>query len=294
MADRVPLTFIRCKVLRYLTLLLCGWLAACTPFDNIRGAPALDKDLAAPITAMSFNIRLALGQDDPDGKISKMPWGRKLPEVIAAIRASEADIVALQEVAGVSQIRSIAEALNMNFAFEWHETGSTSKPWWGVGILSVYPILDARGVQISSGRGNTRSIVIAKISTHQGRISVFSIHKDKDLKDGLSVANVLAEANREADPVLLIGDFNIRPEDKRLAGVLKKFTDTATAVSSAAAAKAIARGTFYPSKKRIDYIFAEARAFEVVDAGLVDESHWLASDHIGYIARLNLKHRANK
>lgn len=292
--DRIQEIFSRRRASRLFTLLIFGWLAACTPFENIRSSSAPNKALAAPITAMSFNIRLGIGQEDPNGKISKMPWGRNLPAVVAAIRASGADIVALQEVAGIAQIRSIAKALNMNFAFEWHQTGSASAPWWGVGILSTYPILGARGVQISSGPGNTRSIVIASIGTHQGRISVFSIHKDKDLKDGQSVRNILAAASSEADPILLIGDFNIRPEDKRLADVLKKFTDTATAVSSAAAARAIERGTFYPSRKRIDYIFAETRAFEVVHAGLVDESHWLASDHIGYVARLNLRHRANK
>ena len=44
-----------------------------------------------------------------------MPWGRNLDAVIAAIRAGNADIIGLQEVAGVPKARKIADALNMNF-----------------------------------------------------------------------------------------------------------------------------------------------------------------------------------
>jgi len=270
--------------------IFCAWLGGCVTQENIRYGPLpMARDLSTPITVMTFNIRLGLGQEEPDGVIYKMNWGRNLPAVIDAIRASDADIVALQEVAGVTQIRSIAEALNMNYAFAWHQTASSRKRWWGVGILSRFPITRSRSAEISWGRGNSRSILIASIATHQGTVSVFSIHKDKDLRDGASIRNILAEARAETNPVLLAGDFNVRPGDKRLNELKKTFVDTAPAAKSRPAQKAIERGTFFPSRKRIDYVFAQAVDFDVIGASLIADEHWHASDHIAYIAKLRIK-----
>jgi len=269
--------------------IFCTWLGGCVTQENIRSGPATVHDVNAPISVMAFNIRLGLGQEEPDGVIYKMKWGRNLSAVIDAIRASGTDIVALQEVAGVSQMETMAKALDMNYAFAWHQTGSSRAPWWGVGILSRFPITRSRSAEISWGRGNSRSVLIASIATHQGDISVFSIHKDKDLRDGASIRNILAEARAETNPVLLAGDFNVRPGDKRLNELLTTFVDTAPAAKSRPAQKAIERGTFIPSRKRIDYVFAQAEDFDVIDASLIADAHWHASDHIAYIAKLRIR-----
>lgn len=242
------------------------------------------------LTVMSFNIRLGLGQEDPKGDIYRMPWGRNLDDVISAIRAGNADIVGLQEVAGVPQARKIADALNMNYAFEWHQTGSSRLPWWGVAILSPHPIISSRGAQISTGRGNTRHIVIASIATPIGPVTAVSIHKDKDLTDGLSFKNVLREIEDERTPVLLIGDLNVKPDDPRLAPFLKNFSDTARSAPTKGARAAEARGTFVRSKqRRIDYVFSKTSRFQVLDAYLLAEEYQSASDHIAYVAKVKLK-----
>lgn len=276
------------KYLVYPVFLLVLFISACQTTSKANFPPPVSKDYN--LTVMSFNIRLGLGQEDPKGKIYHMPWGRNLDSVIAAIRAGNADIVGLQEVAGVPQARKIAEALNMNFVFEWHQTGSSLLPWWGVAILSPHPITSSRGAQISTGRGNTRHIVVANIASPIGPVTALSIHKDKDLKDGLSFKNILKEIEDEKVPVLLIGDLNVKPNDPRLAPFHKNFTDTARAAPTKSAREAEARGTFFRSKqRRIDYIFAETSRFQVLDAFLIAKEYQSASDHIAYIAKLKLK-----
>ena len=237
---------------------------------------------------MSFNIRLGLGIEDPSGKIYQMSWGRELGGVINAIRSMDPDIVGLQEVAGVNQIRKLAQAVNMNYAFEWHQTGSSRKPWWGVGILSKYEIRSSRGVQISSGRGNTKHVVIATVDAGGQDITFVSVHKDKDLFDGNSITRILNEVVGRTEPIVLIGDFNITPQDSRLDVIRERYVDTATAVDTERAKEAVKRGTFYWSGRRIDYVFADKASFEVLDSGLVLKKHWKASDHIAYSTKLIL------
>ena len=218
-----------------------------------------------------------------------MPWGRNLDAVIAAIRAGNADIIGLQEVAGVPKARKIADALNMNFVFEWRQTSSSRLPWWGVAILSPHPIISSRGAQISTGRGNTRHIILANITSPNGQVTEVNIHKDKDLKDGLSFENILKEIEAEKDSVLLIGNLNVKPNDPRLASFLKEFTDTAKAAPTKTAREAEARGTFVRSKqRRIDYVFSETSKFHVLDAFLLTKEYQSASDHIAYVIKVKL------
>ena len=271
-------------------IILTATLTGCGSYENIKTPQPVPASLqAAPFSVMTFNIRLGLGQEDPEGKIHLMPWGRIRTAANEAIRAESPDIVGPQEVAGITQLQTIAHALDMNYAFEWHQTSSSRLPWWGVGILSKFPITASRGAEISTGPGNTRSILITTIDSGAGAIAADSVHKDKDLKDGVSVLKILDETAIEQKPVLLIGDFNITPNDPRLAPVMAKYIDTAMAVKNEKAKEVLKRGTFYPAKKRIDYVFAEKQYFTVLDAYLGAKEHRTASDHIAYITRLTLK-----
>ncbi len=94
-------------------ILLILLISACQTIDKTRSDLPASKDQS--LTIMSYNIRLGLGQEDNKGDIYRMPWGRNLDAVIAAIRAGNADIIGLQEVAGAPKARKIADALNMNF-----------------------------------------------------------------------------------------------------------------------------------------------------------------------------------
>ena len=271
--------------------LICSLIAlvGCQTTENLRTAqppPHISAD--HPLTVLSFNIRLGIGPKD-FGDIYRMNWGQNLDEVIAAIRSVNPDVVGLQEVAGIDQIRKLANALNMNYAFEWHETGSNRAPWWGVGILSKYKIRHTRGVQISSGRGNTKHIVIAIVDAGGQDLMFVSIHKDKDLVDGTSMTNIMANVENVKMPVVLIGDLNVTPSDPRLERIKERFFDTATVENSESAKRARVQGTFHANGRRIDYIFAQKEFFNVIDAGLVPREHRRASDHYAYFAKLTMK-----
>ena len=273
------------------SLICCSMaLAGCQTTENLRAAHT-PPDISAenPLTVMSFNIRLGIGPEG-HGDIYRMNWGQNLDAVIAAIRSVNPDVVGLQEVAGIEQIRKLATALDMNFTFEYHDTGSNRAPWWGVGILSKYKIRDTRGVQISSGRGNTKHMVTAIVDAGRQHLMFVSIHKDKDLVDGTSITNILANVGNAKMPVVLIGDLNITPNDPRLEKIKERFIDSATVGNSENAKQARSLGTFL-SGRRIDYVFAQKSNFNVIDAGLVPREHRGASDHFAYFAKLTLKPR---
>jgi len=238
---------------------------------------------------MAFNIRLGLGVENPKGKIYRMKWGRALDGVIDAIRSANPDIVALQEVAGKAQMEKLARALKMYGVFEYHRTSDGRSPWWGVAVLSKYPIRGQRGVQISYGIGNNKNILIADVETPQGPIAAVSIHKDKDIKNGRPLKIAMKALQSVPNPVLLMGDLNIKPVDPRMKLVTNRFDDSLNSVRTAAANYAKKRGTWRATRSRIDYVMTQRNRFEVIDAGVVDANHHDASDHLGVVARVRVK-----
>lgn len=278
----------KCSRICALAAVLALAVAACSATtSNLRDYSRRPLPGSVPeIKVLTYNIRLAAGTDSYAADVYRLPWGKNLSGVIAAIEAVDADVIALQEVAGSSQARKIAAALNMNFTYVGHQTGSTRPSWWGVAVLSKFPIRESRGTPISFGAGDSKSIVIATLELADRPCTVVSIHKDKDLFDGSSVRNILAAIAGANSPVLLAGDFNIQPGDARLELLAPRFVDTARAAATPGARDAILRGTGFG---RIDYVFAEAAHFKVLDAGLMREPHDRASDHVGYWARLALK-----
>ncbi|MEE8333765.1 MAG: endonuclease/exonuclease/phosphatase family protein [Alphaproteobacteria bacterium] len=245
---------------------------------------------AQSFTVMSFNIRVGHGADDPGVGPYKLDWGRNLKAIAAAIRSVDPEIVGLQEVAGNGQVKRLARMLGMNHAYVPHPGGAARSEWWGVAILSKFPILEYRRHTISRGPGDAKSIVVAVLDTGIKRLAFVSIHKDKDLKDGSSVVNVLDAVKDIRMPVLIAGDFNIRSHDMRLNPLKRRFTDSMEGVDSAGAVIVRQAGTITSPRthrpRRIDYIFADRKYFTVKDVGLVPQRHWSASDHRGYFAKL--------
>jgi len=278
----------------YAYLLLIIVLSGCTQVHNIR-LPEKNSGQPRPFTIMTYNIRVGAGLR----KYGRSPYLLKdelqpdLLPIIAAIRSVDPDIVGLQEVLGENQAANIAETLNMNYAYVPHGLEKYGV-WWGVAVLSKFPILHASRQEISSGRGNTRENCIAQIDIFGHKWMVVVIHKDKDQRDGAALYRTMELINKRGDPVVLLGDFNIRPGDKRWSIIRPRLQDTVYQAATSHARYAETRGT-YPGKhgehwgKRIDYILVDKGRFDVLDAGLVDEEYWSASDHIGYYAVVRLK-----
>jgi len=243
------------------------------------------------LTVMSYNIRVGYGGKDPgvDPYILSM---RKetLSPIVAAIQSIDPDIIGLQEVRGLGQARRLAEELNMNYAYVGHGTGSSRPSWWGVAILSKFPILKAKGIQISSGRGNTKSALISTVDINGQPTFFFSIHRDKDLKSGSSLKAIMSAVDKIGDPIVLIGDLNMHSYDQRLELLKRRFIDTALAIDTQCAKNARNTGTFL-GLGRIDYVLVDPQYFKVQDAGIISREHWNASDHLAYYSRIIPKFR---
>ena len=239
---------------------------------------------------MSYNIRVGYGGKDHGVDPYTLSMRKEnLPPIVAAIQSIDPDLVGLQEVRGSGQARRLAKALDLNYASTRHATGSSRPSWWGVAILSKHPILKAKGIQISSGRGNTKSALICTVDIGGKPATFFSIHKDKDLKDGSSFKAIMRAVDKIENPIVLIGDLNMYPYDRRLELLQPRFIDTAMAVDTESAKNARNTGTFF-GLGRIDYVLVDSRYFEVQDSGIISREHWNASDHLAYYARIIPKH----
>lgn len=251
-----------------------------------KSPPAFVYDGQQALIVLSFNIRVGYGVED---------WGtspyelkdhdKDLEPVVEAIRSCEADIAGLQEVLGNDQALKLAKRLNMNVAYAEHPTFSPGGPWWGVAVLSRYPIVQSERFTISSGAGNSKSALLCTIDVG-GRYHYFvSIHKDKDLKDGGSFKRIMRKAKAVKGPMVLIGDLNMTPYDSRLNLLRPRFVDCAEKIVSATAQEARRVGTFY-GIGRIDYIMVDPAYFTVVDVGLAERRYRKASDHLAFWAKI--------
>lgn len=276
-------------------LLAAAWiLVSCMSATNIR---PLDANLLTPrpITIMSYNIRIGAGYT----QFGRSPYRLKdeitldLAPVAAAISSVDPDIVGLQEVLGESQAAELGQALNMNYAYVPHGLDKYGA-WWGVAILSKFPIQDITRHEISYGRGNTKAIILADIPVFGHKLVCISIHKDRDLKDGSSFEKTMQRINTINAPVVLIGDLNMWPSDDRHSYLSGRLQDSAVLAQTPSAKFARERGT-YPGEdhnswgKRIDYVLLDKDRFEVLDAGLIAKQHWDASDHLGYYTIVKIK-----
>jgi endonuclease/exonuclease/phosphatase family metal-dependent hydrolase len=249
-----------------------------------------------PLTVMTFNIRLGLGPENPNRDVQRMSdqWGRNLEDVINAIRSENADIIGVQEVAGPDQLREMAQALDMHHVYVKHDTVDNRPSWWGVGILSKYPITSTAKRAMS----DTRNFIIATIDVGSKKIAVATIHRNHLEFSADFLPILLGELSQVSLPTLLMGDFNIRPnarmqknrQKRELQPVLEKFLDTAVAAQTQSAQRARVIGTGH-NGHRIDYVFAQKGQFNVLDAGLVDQAHRKASNHIAYYAIVTLRNQ---
>jgi endonuclease/exonuclease/phosphatase family metal-dependent hydrolase len=127
----------------------------------------------------------------------------------------EADIIALQEVFAVcdshqGQVETLASELGMNAAFGCtrHRRG---RPY-GNAILTRWPILGSRDMDISWFRRERRGCVRADLKTPRGTLHVFNIHMGTNYFERRHQVKSFLSAKHLHDdlcgPRVLVGDFN--------------------------------------------------------------------------------------
>lgn len=227
-----------------------------------------------------------------------------LNRIAEVIRASGAEIVALQEVDVhwaersnfVDEAQSLATSLGMQFRFApiYHFPGSDStKPprEYGVALLSRYTIdrwVNHELTRLSTQQQNAPPALMpgfleATIDVGGIPIRVFSTHLDYRSDPRVrqqQVAETLRYIDESSMPTILCGDLNAPPDAVELQPLRARLTDAWPASAGP--------GFTYPSNapvRRIDYVLTTPH-FLVRDAKVIET---IASDHRPVVVHLELK-----
>lgn len=232
-----------------------------------------------PLRVMTFNIRAGNGD---------------LAAIAREIRASGADIVALQEVdvhwsdrsGFADEASSLKEELHMDVRFAriyqlapLHAGDPTRE--FGVALLSRFPIRSFENLPLTrlSTQDTTApaapapGFLSATIDVRGAEVRVFNTHLDYRADPRVraqQVAEMVRYIGDASMPTLLFGDMNAPPDAPEIQPLFHVLRD---AWSSSTAA-----GLTYPAdapRKRIDYVFTSAH-FRVKSVSVPST---LASDH---------------
>jgi endonuclease/exonuclease/phosphatase family metal-dependent hydrolase len=164
-----------------------------------RIAPDLDP---WPLTVATYNIHGAVGTD-----------GRLAPQRIAEVLCEiDADIIALQEVPlGGAGLPSVLTLLQQATGFHAVEGPTEDKPErrYGNAVLSRYPIVDTRSIDLSFGSREPRGALDADIDCHGHPLRVIATHLGLRPAERRHQIRLLLQAfDTDRMPVILTGDLN--------------------------------------------------------------------------------------
>lgn len=200
-----------------------------------------------------------------------------------------ADIVALNEMHGKGpdpqfeeQVTILAEKTGLNHHYFAHAILFDGKNPYGNGILSRYPIIQAEAIPIPDpavksyqGYYETRCLLKAKL---ENGVTVLVTHFGLNPDEQENAVKTIVD-NIEPEKCILMGDFNVLPDDKVLTPIRKCMKDTADLFAMPLYS--------YPSDHpdmKIDYIFV-SQDIEIIDA---DIPAIIASDHRPHIATVEI------
>lgn len=305
--------------LRFIALAALAVLLITPTMAAAQTPVAVEEDTAVRI--MSYNIKHARGNDDcvnPTAAPDIIPEAEcevDLERIADVIRASEADIVNLQEVdrfwarsGGVDQPAELAAMLDMNVCYGAnlqhepdehsdvaHEYGTAVLTAFDIeGCVSVYlPTTDGweqRGVQLVTLRTPAdEQIFVANTHLQAGREGE---EAEAVRQREAQLQEVLYWIQRSDMPVIVTGDFNARPGDAEMAAIEagdSGFTDARMAADSTGDGFTIPASPSEDATGRIDYIWVNA-GFEVQQCEVVvNDSTRIAADHYPVVADLVLR-----
>lgn len=237
------------------------------------------------ITVMTYNIQHGRSSDDRLVNLERQA---------AVIRESGADIVGLQEVDRHWSARSgfqdepavLAELLDMyvvygaNLDLDPLEPGQPRRQY-GTAILSRFPIVESHNIPLPKtvATNEQRGLLEAVLDVRGARVRVYNTHlQHNNVNDRIAqVETVLDYIGTPVERVLLMGDFNARPDTAEIAPVYHRFDDAWVEGGDGGDGFTISPHNPYA---RIDYIFV-SRNIKVARAAV---PRTLASDHLPLVA----------
>lgn len=267
-------------------ILLAGLAGAPLAACAVGAAPGT----AAPgpsLTLVTFNIWHNQGD-----------WAARLPLLVAAIRAENPDVIALQEVledAAVglpNQARTIADALG-GYEMYFVSTDPEGAPRrYGNAILSRLPVL-AHDWKKLEPLDDYRTAIRARVDVGGRPVDIVNTHlawqADAQAVRARQLADLMAWLPQDGTPLIVTGDFNAVQEDAGLAVLTGERFFSALPRGTAAT-------TLNPAKNHpprvIDHIFAETARFAPVRAAVIGAEPTggeYPSDHFGVAATVRLR-----
>ena len=213
-------------------------------------------------------------------------------DIIAdTIQKCEADIIGLQEVLdeGQNEIQQpqtkiVAEKLGYPYYYFAEAISYGGANPYGNAIISRYPIISAETIAIPdpeikkyNGHYESRCLLKATIDVGSGLnvlVSHFGLNPDEHKN---AVETVVSNISKER--CVLMGDFNMEPDNQMLRPIMEKLQDTAKAFS----VPKLSCPSDTPRVK-IDYIFVS----EDLKVESADIPEMISSDHRPHIATIEL------
>lgn len=208
-------------------------------------------------------------------------------EIMAdAIRKCEADVVGLNEMYDKShmeefdsQTKKLAELTGMEY-YSFAEACTLEEGTFGNGILSKIPfesvsVIPVPEEEVKRGNQLYEPRCLLKVRLENG-FTVLVIHFGLNEDEHIHAVQTVLE-NLEDEKCILMGDFNVTPDNKVLAPIKEKMKDTADLFEEELMS--------FPSDKpfkKIDYIFV-SEDVEVVSA---DIPEIISADHRPHLAEI--------
>ena len=208
-------------------------------------------------------------------------------EIMAkAIKDLDAEIVGLNEMRGsgphpefTAQTEKLASLTGMNYFYFAPAINLVQGPY-GNGFISKLKIVSAKVIPVPDpkekqydGYYETRCLLKAKL---ENGLTVMVIHFGLNPDEQENAVKTVLE-NLENEKCVLMGDFNVKPDNSVLKPIYAKMKDTSTAF--------LGERFSFPSdnpNRKIDYIFVTPDV-EVISA---DIPPIIASDHRPHIAEI--------
>lgn len=261
----------------FIVILSAGLLLSCSQAKKL-AAPF------TPLTVLSYNIHHANPASQAKDIID-------LDTIVATIKASNAELVAVQELDSVTlrsnrvyQLKVLAEKLGMYYHFERtipYEGGA-----YGIGILSKYPLEEVKGYQLPAIAGiptEPRKLLVAKVIINKLPVYFGCTHidfKNKAVKmlQAQEVVKVLSPLKKQR--LLVAGDFNAKPEEESIQHLMQHYTN-------AGSLNAFTIPVVSP-KRKIDYIFYQPNGLSFKKDSVLT-AHNYGSDHLPVMATFTIE-----
>ncbi len=257
--------------------------AAALPLAACAGLPRTE---ARTLKLATFNIWHNQGD-----------WAAREPLLIEALRAENADVIALEEVledANVglpNQARTLAQALG-GYHVAFVSTDPEDSPRrYGNALLTRLPVLAEDSVKLEP-LDDFRTALRLRISVDGRPVDIVVTHlawqDDAGPVRARQIDHLLHWLPRDGAPLVVMGDFNASQDDSGLATLTGPRFVSALPRDSVPTTLNPAKG--HPNRV-IDHIFAERAAFAPVEAHLFGDRPTggeYPSDHFGVAATLRL------